>query len=248
MWRISLSDGSEQTLGTTDTWKVEGSYADTMYPTSAFACDDASGDEWMYIQWRSSANKYVGIQGVKVGTGTTYRQGYLSASSSGSTTANGGVCQADSSNLYMTWGDSGQGRLYMVKVAKSDMSIQWQREISIGSRTAGPDYIAPPVTDSSGNVYAVFLYICGAFASGNRPFVAKLPTDGTGTNNSTALAGNFPGDDLYYKNNWTHTESAGTSVASGHGSGSTNSISTYTGQVEDHVAQANPGIYSDEVS
>ena len=309
MWRISLSDGSEQSLGnSTDSWKIEGSYADTLYPVSAFACDDSSGDEWMYIQWRSSANLYVGIQGCKVGTTTTFRQGYLSASSTASQTSNGGVCEADANNLYMTWGDHGQGRLYMVKVAKSDMSIQWQREISIGSRTGGPDYIAPPVTDSSGNVYAVFnsrdtqqfssanngsvhwakwdssgniqtldgttlktlttptasnsaypmraeissddnwLYICGAFSSGNRPFVAKLPTDGTGTNNSTALTGNFPGDDLYYKNNWTHTESAGTSVASGHGSGGTNSVSTYTGQVEDHVAQANPGIYLDEVS
>ena len=92
-----------------------------------------------------------------------------------------------------------------------------------------------------------FLYICGAFESGARPFIAKLPTDGTGTDNSTALSGDFPGDDLYYKNNWTHTDAAGDASQSSLGSQSTASISTYTNQMQDCVAQANPGIYLDEV-
>lgn len=44
-----------------------------------------------------------------------------------------------------------------------------------------------------------FIYIGGSFGSPFRPFVAKLPTDGSGTDNSTALSGNFPGDDLFTK-------------------------------------------------
>ena len=93
-----------------------------------------------------------------------------------------------------------------------------------------------------------FLYITGAFVDTNyRPFIAKLPTDGTGTDNSTALSGDFPGDDLYYKNNWTHTDAAGDASQSSSGSQSTGSISSYTGQLEDCVAQANVAVYLDEV-
>lgn len=92
-----------------------------------------------------------------------------------------------------------------------------------------------------------FIYIGGSFGSPFRPFVAKLPTDGSGTDNSTALSGNFPGDDLFYKDNWVHTDAAGDANVGSGMSPSTGSISSYTGQLEDAVVQANPGIYLDEV-
>ena len=40
------------------------------------------------------------------------------------------------------------------------------------------------------------------------PFIAKFPTDGTGTDNSSALSGNTDGT-YYYRNDIAHTESAG---------------------------------------
>ena len=194
--------------------------------------------------------------------------------------------------------------MHLLKVAKSDGAVQWQRKVTIGSVTGGFDYLSPPVVDSSGNVYQVwnskdtqltgsplssvhwakwdssgniqtlegttiktlttttsngnaysmkaaissddeFIYIGGSFGDPFRPFVAKFPTDGSGTNNSTALSGNFPGNDLFYKDNWVHTEAAGDANS---GSGmfpSTGSISSYTGQLDNAVAQTNPGIYLD---
>ena len=305
MFKISLTDGAEEALnGSSDCLHLYGSSYVTTYPVSACVSTDSDGDDWFYIQYRNASNG-CGVQGVEIGTTNYMAKMYYPSSGTGA--QSGGLCTADANNLYFTFGDSTNQKVHLLKIAKSNGSIQWQRKITIGSSTAGFDYIPPPVVDSSGNVYVVFnsrdtqqfssannasvhwakydssgniqtldgttlktlttptaaqqvypmraelnsdesfLYICGAFESGARPFIAKLPTDGTGTDNSTALSGDFPGDDLYYKNNWTHTDAAGDASQSSLGSQSTASISTYTNQMQDCVAQANPGIYLDEV-
>lgn len=305
MFQISLTDGAEEALnGSSDCLHLyNSSYGQSTDPSSACVATDSSDNDWFYIQYRTSGG--MGVQGVQIGTTTYMSKGYFP--SSGTSVNHGGVCGADANNLYFTFSDSSNQKLHLLKVAKSNGAIQWQRKLTIGSSTGGFTYIAPPVADSSGNVYVVFngkdtqqfssanngsvhwakydssgniqtldgttlktlttpqaadvypmrarlssdesfLYICGAFNGGQRPFVAKLPTDGTGTDNSTALSGDFPGSDaLYYKNNWTHTDAAGDATQSSLGSQSTNSISSWTGQLEDCVAQSNVGIYLDEV-
>ena len=306
MYKISLTDGAEEALnGSNDCLELyNSSYGVSTDPTSACVATDGSANDWFYVQYRTSGG--VGVQGVQIGTTTYMSKGYFP--SSGTTVNHGGVCNADADNLYFTFGDSGNKKFHLLKIAKSNGAIQWQRKLEIGSATLAGTYITPPVADSSGNVYVVFnsrdtqqfsganngsvhwakydssgniqtldgttlktlttpqadnvypmrarlssdenvLYICGAFEGGQRPFVAKLPTDGTGTDNSNPLSGDFPGSDaLYYKNNLTHTDAAGDATQSSLGSQSTGSISSYTGQVDDHVAQANPGIYLDEVA
>ncbi len=305
MFQISLTDGAEEALnGSNDCLHLYGSSYVTTYPSSACVSTDGSGNDWFYIQYRNTQGG-VGVQGVQIGTTTYMAKIYYPSSGTG--VSSGGLCTADANNLYFTFGDSTNKKLHLLKIAKSNGSIQWQRKITVDSSTGGFDYIPPPVVDSSGNVYVVFntrdtqqfssannasvhwakydssgniqtldgttlktlttptasqtvypmraaltsddsfLYIAGAFGSGQRPFIAKLPTDGTGTDNSTALSGNFPGDDLYYKNNWTHTDAAGDATQSTLGSQSTGSISTYADQMQDCVAQANVAVYLDEV-
>ena len=305
MFKISLTDGSEEALnGSSDCLHLYGSSYVSTYPSSACVSTDGSGDDWFYIQYKNGGNG-CGVQGVEIGTTTYMARFYFPSSGTGA--ASGGLCTADADNLYFTFGDGTNLKFHLLKIAKSNGNIQWQRKITVDSSTAGFDYIPPPVVDSSGNVYVVFntrdtqqfssanngsvhwakydssgniqtldgttlktlttptasqvvypmraelssddsfLYITGALGSGSRPFVAKLPTDGTGTDNSTALSGNFPGDDLYYKNNWTHTDAAGDATQSTLGSQSTGNISSFGNQLEDCVAQANPGIYLDEV-
>lgn len=305
MWRLSLSDGASQTLTDSNAaLHLYGSNYVTTYPTGACVSTDGSGDDWFYMQYKNTSGG-VGVQGVEIGAATYMAKAYFPSSGTG--VQNGGICEADANNLYFTFGDSTNKKLHLLKIAKSNGSIQWQRKITVDSSTSGFDYIPPPVTDSNGDIYVVFntrdtqqfssannasvhwakydssgniqtldgttlhtlttptagvsvypmrsgitsddkfIYIGGSFHSGQRPFVAKLPTDGSGTDNSTALAGNFPGDDLYYKNNWTHTDAAGDATQSSLGTQSTNNVSTYTGQLEDSVAQANPAVYLDEV-
>ena len=306
MFQISLTDGAEEALnGSNDCLHLYNSSYVSTYPTSACVSTDSSGNDWFYIQYKNGALG-AGVQGVEIGTTTYMTKFYFTSGGTGG--ASGGLCTADANNLYFTFGDATNKKLHLLKIAKSNGSIQWQRKITIDSSTGGFDYIPPPVVDSSGNVYVVFnstdtqqfssannpsvhwakydssgniqtldgttlktlatttasasvypmraalnsdesfLYITGAFVDTNyRPFIAKLPTDGTGTDYSTALSGDFPGDDLYYKNNWTHTDAAGDASQSSSGSQSTGSISSYTGQLEDCVAQANVAVYLDEV-
>jgi hypothetical protein len=307
MYMISLTDGSEQPLnGSNDCVELQASsYYQSILPTSACVSADSSGNDWFYIQWRNSATAVTGVVGVEIGTTTSIGPGY--APSSGAGSQGGGVCGADANNLYFVFGDTSNSKVHLLKVAKSDGAIQWQRKVTIGSSVYGFDYACPPVIDSSGNVYVVwnskdtqltgspgssvhwakwdssgniqtlkgttlktlttttnngnaypsraaissddeFIYIGLSFGDTFRPFIAKFPTDGSGTDNSTALSGNIPGDDLYYKDNWVHTEAAGDAISSSSQSRSAGNISSYTGQVDNAVAQTNPGIYLDEVA
>lgn len=305
MFQISLADGSEGALnGANDCLHLSGSYGQTLYSGPSCVSTDSSSNDWLYTQTRNTSTGYTYINGVQIGTTTYMYKRYSPASGTGAEF--GGVCGADASNLYVSFGDSTNRVMHLLKVAKSDGAVQWQRKVTIGSSTGGFDYMPPPVVDSSGNVYQVwnskdtqltgsslssvhwakwdssgniqtlkgttiktltttmasstvyttkaaissddeFIYIGGSFGSPFRPFVAKLPTDGSGTDNSTALSGNFPGDDLFYKDNWVHTDAAGDANVGSGMSPSTGSISSYTGQLEDAVVQANPGIYLDEV-
>ena len=304
MFKLSLTDGSVETLnGSANTLHLYGSNYINTYGGSACVSTDASANDWFYIQYRNTSGG-IGVQGVQIGAATYMARIYFPTS--GTTLGVGGVCEADADNLYFTFGDPTNKKFHLLKVAKSDGAIQWQRKVTIGSSTAGFDRLTPPVTDSSGNIYCVwnsqdtqqfagangsvhwakwdssgniqtldgttlntlttaeanpvypmraeitsddkYIYIAGSFTAGQRPFLAKLPTDGSGTDNTTPLSGTFPGSDpLYYKNNLTHTEAAGDATQSTLGSQSTGNVSAYTGQLEDSVAQANPAVYLDEV-
>ena len=309
MYQIFLSDGSEGALnGSNDCLHLSGSYGQTIYSGPGCVSTDSSGDDWFYCQTRNAATGYTFINGVEIGTTTYMYKRYSPASGTGAQF--GGVCGADASNLYVSFGDSTNRVMHLLKVAKSDGAVQWQRKVTIGSSTGGFNYLSSPVVDSSGNVYQAwnskdtqltgsslssmhwakwdssgniqtlegttiktlttnitnsdvycmsaaissddeFIYIAGTFADPSynyRPFVAKFPTDGSGTDNSTALSGNFPGNDLFYKDNWVHTEAAGDANVGNGMFPSTGSISSYGNQLEDAVAQANPGIYLDEVA
>ena len=265
----AASDGAIENMtggSSGSTIRFYGSYSQSMYPTSTIRAT-TSGNPWVYAAYRSSTQGRTGFYGCQVNTTTYNRRAYTF--NSGTTGAVGGIAECDATYLYLTCYDYTGNTMHLLKVAKSDGAISWQRRVAVTNMSSGGNqYVTPPVLDSSGNIYVAFsgydtqtvidtayrinwlswdssgnvrtldgttmksffcspghgsaayvsamdissddnfIYPCGQTNSPADPFIAKFPTDGTGTDNSSALSGNTDGT-YYYRNDIAHTESAG---------------------------------------
>tara|TARA_Y100000588_G_C14201056_1_gene902508 strand:+ start:20 stop:1486 length:1467 start_codon:yes stop_codon:yes gene_type:complete len=266
----AASDGAQENLTGGSGGSVirfYGSYGQTIYPVSTIRATTSS-NPWVYTAFWTSNQGRIGFYGCQVNTTTYNRRSYTF--NSGTTGTIGGIAECDATYLYLTCFDYTDKTMHLLKVAKSDGAISWQRKVEVtGVSASGNNYVTPPVLDSSGNIYVAwtgydtqsivdtayrvhwmswdssgnvrtldgttmksffcspghgspsyvsdmkissddnFIYPCGSTNSPYDPFIAKFPTDGTGTDNSSALSGDTDGT-YYYRNDIAHTESAGT--------------------------------------
>ena len=264
----AASDGAKENMSggsSGSTIRFYGSYGQTMYPASTIRATTSS-NPWVYAAYRSSTLGRVGFYGCQVNTTTYNRRGYTF--NSGVTSSIGGLYECDATHLYLTCFDGTGNSMHLLKVAKSDGAISWQRKVAVTNISGSGTYVTPPVVDSAGNIYVAFsgydtqsivdnayrinwvswdssgnvrtldgttmksffcspghgsqafvsdlqitsddkfIHMCGATNSPYDPFITKFPTDGTGTDNSSALSGNTDGT-YYYRNDVAHTEAAG---------------------------------------
>tara|TARA_B100001559_G_scaffold1267_1_gene1082 strand:- start:2336 stop:3799 length:1464 start_codon:yes stop_codon:yes gene_type:complete len=265
----AASDGAKENMTGGSSGSVirfYGAYGQTIYPVSTIRATTSS-NPWVYAAFVTSTQGRTGFYGCQVNTTTYNRRAYTF--NSGTTGSIGGIAECDATYLYLTCYDYTGNTMHLLKVAKSDGAISWQRKVAVTSMSAsGNQYVTPPVLDSSGNIYVAwtgfdsqsivdtayrvhwmswdssgnvrtldgttmksffcvpghgspayvsamdissddnFIYPCGQTNSPADPFIGKFPTDGTGTDNSSALSGNTDGT-YYYRNDIAHTESAG---------------------------------------
>ena len=265
----SATDGTKENMtgGSSGSCiRYYGSYGQTMYPVSTIRATTSS-NPWVYTAFWTSTQGRTGFYGCQVNTTTYNRRAYTF--NSGTTGTIGGIAECDATHLYLTCYDYTGNTMHLLKVAKSDGAISWQRKVAVTSMSSGGNqYVTPPVLDSSGNIYVAwsgydnqtivdtayrinwmswdssgnvrtldgttmksffcspghgspayvsdmkissddnFIYPCGQTNSPADPFIAKFPTDGTGTDNSSSLSGNTDGT-YYYRNDVAHTEAAG---------------------------------------
>ena len=133
-----------------------GSYSQSMYPYSVIRATTSS-NPWVYAAFRTSTMQRFGFFGNQLNTTTYNRRAYTFYSGSYDPQL-GGICECDADYLYMTVQEPGTAsELTLLKVAKSDGAISWQRKMIIHNfSSSSTHYTTPPVTDSNGNIYVAW--------------------------------------------------------------------------------------------
>jgi hypothetical protein len=133
-----------------------GSPSQTIYPFSVIRATTSS-NPWVYAAFQTSTMQRFGFFGGQLNTTTYNRRAYTFYSGSAAPSV-GGICECDANYLYLTVQEpGGSAEFTLLKVAKSDGAISWQRRIVISNfSTSGTHYTCPPVVDSSGNIYAAW--------------------------------------------------------------------------------------------
>lgn len=158
MQRISLADGSQQNISTSQQgFYFYRNYGETWYPSHPFITNDSSGNQWVFMALRSSNSGYTGFAGVRpqATSGTTQFRYMYQVSSGSNSGVSGGFAEASSTHMYFTSGCKATNTLHLLKVNKTTGAIDWQRRIS-PTNNANVLSVCNPVVDSSGNVYVAW--------------------------------------------------------------------------------------------
>ena len=133
-----------------------GSYGQSIYPYSVIRATTNS-NPWVYAAFSTSTMQRFGFFGNRVNTTTYNRRAYTFYSGSNNPQM-GGICECDADYLYITVQEPGAAsELTLLKVAKSDGAISWQRKMIIHNfSSSSTHYTTPPVTDSNGNIYVAW--------------------------------------------------------------------------------------------